>query len=278
MNYTEKFVAYVDILGFKELVRRSEEGGEGAPTLDYVLQLTRLFGSVNDEDFAKYGPTTCPCAPCIARDLNFRLTQASDGVVISSEISPAGLINLVAHCYKTMVRFLEVGHLCRGYLTRGNLAHEGVNFIGTGFHRAFENEKSVSTFQIDLSDKGTPFIEIDPAVCGYVSEQTDSCVKTIFGRLTESDGQSTAITPFYFFRMMPSMPLDNPVAYKEQVRFVCDVVLRLLARLEEAEATAPAAGRRKIEHHKRKLREVLALKDKQLEAMDGLSQPFPRRW
>ena len=205
--YEEKFIAFVDILGFKELVKRSEKGGDNAPTIEYILELLGKFGSSSGEDFDRYGPTTCPCAPRNARDLNFRVTQISDCAVISAEVSPAGLINLVHYCYKIAFRFLNAGHTCRGYITRGNIYHTDAQIFGTGYQRAYEHESKgkVLIFRRDAADKGTPFIEIDPEVCRYVTEQPDNCVKTVFRKLTESDGKRTAISPFFALKMLPDI-------------------------------------------------------------------------
>jgi hypothetical protein len=292
--YEDKFIAFVDILGFKELVDRSET------TVEYILELTGRFGSSTEEDFARYGPTTCPCAPHIAGDLNFRVTQISDCAVISAEESSAGLINLVHHCYKIAFRFLKVGHLCRGYITRGKIYHTDTQFFGPGYQRAYERENKVSTFQRHAADTGTPFIEIDPEVCSYVAEQTDSCVRTVFGRLTERDGKSAAISPFFALKAIPDIVIDKDSDFavcKGQVQIARDNILRLLSQLEKQEASlsseemqrkiaedrlerdrADARIRRKIEHIKRKLREVLALKDKQAEMIDLLSQPLSQRF
>jgi len=259
--YEDKFIAYVDILGFKELVKRSEKGSENAPTVDYIFELMRRFGSSNDEDFDRYGPTVCPCAPHSSLNLNFRVTQISDCAVISAETSPAGLINLVHHCYKIAFRFLKLGHLCRGYITRGNIVHTDTQFFGTGYVRAYESESKVSIFRRNADDKGTPFIEIDPQVRSYVAEQPDVCVKTVFGRLTEGHGSRTAISPLFALKSIPDI-----------------VILRLLSQLEKQEAETDASVRGKIEHITRKLREALSLKEKQVEMIDFLSQPFSQKF
>lgn len=281
--YEDKFIAYVDILGFKELVERSEKGGDNAPTVEYILELTGKFGSSKEEDFDRYGPTTCPCAPHNARNLNFRATQISDCVVVSAEASPAGLINLVYHCYKIAFRFLKVGHTCRGYITRGNIYHTDAQFFGTGYQQAYDHESKgkVLIFQREAADEGTPFIEIDPRVCSYVAEQGDSCVKTVFAQLTESDGKRTAISPFFALKMLPDTVVDedfDPTVLKGQFQMVRDSILRLLSQLENAKITANADGRGKIDHIERKLREVLAMKDKQAEITDFLSQPLSQKF
>src|SRR5690242_13343286 len=128
--YQDKFIAFVDILGFSELVMKSEAGGDGAPDAKYILDLTGKLGSAKERDhFAKYGPTHCPCAPYLSKDLDFRVTQISDCVVISAEVSPAGVINLLQHCFGIAIQILQAGHLCRGYITRGSIVHTDKQFI-----------------------------------------------------------------------------------------------------------------------------------------------------
>jgi hypothetical protein len=82
-----------------------------------------------------------------------------------------------------------------------------------------------------------------------------------------------AIWPFFALKAIPDMPINNHsdlAVWKGQVQSVRDSVRRLLLQLAESEAGADARGRRKIEHLKIKLREVLAFKDKQVEMADFL--------
>ncbi len=98
IEFKDKFIGFVDILGFKELVDAAEAGM--GMSLTQLLEILNDLGSLEDQaHFKKYGPTTCPESTYVQRDLNFRLTQISDCVVVSSEVSPAGLINLVSHCW-----------------------------------------------------------------------------------------------------------------------------------------------------------------------------------
>ncbi len=52
MNYEDKFIAFVDILGFKNIVERSQHGGAGAPTVEWILELIKAFGSSHEEEHA----------------------------------------------------------------------------------------------------------------------------------------------------------------------------------------------------------------------------------
>jgi hypothetical protein len=278
--YEDKFVAFVDILGFSDLVKRSEAGGPDAPTVDDILNLTKQLGDTTSRArFAERGPAVCPNAPYISRDLGYRVTQISDCVVASAEVSPAGVINLLFHAASIQINLLPQGHLCRGYVTRGNIFHTDTQFFGTGHMRAFDGEKRVSIFQTDAADHGTPFIELDPQLCQYVLTQPDTCVKMLFERMTESDGQTAALSPFPALKRVPASVIRDdfdPAYWKKQVQVSRTNRLRSIAQLEKMEAVASERGRAKIQHYKRKLLEVLATKDIDDALLDQLSLTYPK--
>lgn len=195
MEYQEKFVAYLDVLGFTKLVKDSENG-TGMP-LSELIDLLRVLGTSEDvKKFRENGPATCPDSAYIQRDLNFKLTQISDCVVISSEVSPAGVINLVSHCAKVVLKLLVKGIMCRGYITKGLIYHTESQFIGSGYVEACLGEKNVKVFRRETDEKGTPFVELDPAVCKFVKDCGDQCVKEMFSRFVKEDGEMSALFPF----------------------------------------------------------------------------------
>jgi hypothetical protein len=193
--FKEKFVAFIDILGFKQIVADSESGA-GIP-LAQILELLKNFGSPDErQKYEPQGPFLCPYSQRIENNIDFRLSQISDCAVVSTEISPAGAINLINFCWVIAMKFLKHGILCRGHITRGQIYHSEDQFIGTGYQNAYAAESKVSLFQRDPEDKGTPFIEVDKSICHYVEAFSDDCVKMMFGRMTRSDGEGVAIFPF----------------------------------------------------------------------------------
>jgi len=194
-NFKEKFVAFIDILGFKGMVDAAESGS--GKTLPELLTLISNLGNHADLQFyEKHGPEICPDAPRINKNLDFIITQISDCVIVSAEISPAGIINLVAHCSKVVMRLLKEGVMCRGYITRGSVYHTNTQIIGSGYNQAFSKESGVIAFQNEADELGTPFIEVDKLVCDYIEETKDKCIKEMFSRNVKSDGTVTAIFPF----------------------------------------------------------------------------------
>jgi hypothetical protein len=115
---TEKFIGFVDIMGFKSLMARAEAGA--GLSHDALFEASKLLGSEKDRaDRVKSGSPICPCAPQISRDVDFHVTQQFDCAVISTEISPAGVVNLIWHCATACLGLLGKGLMCRGYIKRG---------------------------------------------------------------------------------------------------------------------------------------------------------------
>lgn len=193
-TFEDKFIAFIDILGFKELVAAAE--AQKVP-LTALLDLLGNFRAESDQqEFARNGYDVCPGAPALSRDVAFRATQVSDSLVLSAEVSPAGVANIIARAWRVAVRFMEQAILLRGYITRGSIYHHGSSFLGSGYLRAYRQESEVAAFSRDAGDTGTPFVELDAAVVEYVRATDDVCVKQMLDHCTATDGTYTAIFPF----------------------------------------------------------------------------------
>lgn len=277
-NFKEKFVAFVDILGFENMVRAAEAGqGRSLPEL---LEVVKQLGTLeNRKAFAEDGPYICPDAPRIEKDLDFRVTQISDCAVISSEISPASVVNLVQHCSAVVIKLLKKGILCRGYITLGRIYHTDTQVIGIGYMQAAKQERKVVAFSTDPQDEGTPFIEIDQAVCDYVSKCGDACVQKMFARQVETSGSVTAIFPFkrmvsmYDIATQPIPPKERKEAIQNLRGQIGDFKGRVLANADESNPKAM----KKIQHYVAVLDQQLAVCDEVDNDIDWLASPFPGR-
>ncbi len=194
-EFKDKFIGFVDVLGFKQMVAAAE-AGTGMSLAELLECLKRLGAPEDQETFIKYGPITCPGSNRVQCDLDFRLSQVSDCVVVSSEVSPAGVINLVHHCWGAVIELLTRGIMCRGYITRGLIYHSDGQFIGSGYQEAYSREAQVRAFKRIADERGTPFVEVDPAVCEYVRDHGDWCVREMFSRFVKEDGRITVLFPF----------------------------------------------------------------------------------
>jgi len=279
-KYRDKFVAFIDILGFKQLVEHSET--DDGIELQEILDLLKVFGEEGERaHFERYGPIICPRSLAIEKHLDFRLTQVSDCVIVSAEISPAGVINLLSHCKKVAVGFLVRGVMCRGYVTRGKVFHTEKHIIGTGYQTAYESEAGVRAFKKAADERGTPFIEVDTSVVDYVVNSTDECVQKMFGRMVKSDGELSAIFPFDPFSH--SLALGSfgvkfdPVKEHQSNDVVRSIIKKLKQRIQERVDPANLQAVAKAQHYLSMLDEQLDACDKTDEMIDVMCQPFPRR-
>jgi hypothetical protein len=273
-HFINKFIAFIDILGFKKIVEDAEK--DAGIDLAGVLKILKTFGNPTQRDiFEKDGATICPNSRNIQRNLDFRLTQVSDSSIISTESSPAGLINLINHCYNVACRLLRQGILCRGYITKGSIFHDECYFIGTGYHEACENEKDVCVFKNSAAEGGTPYIEISPEVVEYLELECDDCIKKIFGRLTIKACGAIALSPF---NMLTSI-LGQQITTEEMrntEKYIRSQINEIKMKLIKDAENAHPKAKEKINHYIRELDNALKRCDQFCANMDILNQPFPR--
>ena len=277
-DFKEKFIGFVDILGFKNMVKATEEGT--GKSLSDLIENCQELGTLKDrENFTKYGPTTCPKSTYIQRDLDFQVSQFSDCVIVSTEVSPAGLINLVDHCWSAAMKLLSKGIMVRGYITCGPIYHEDNIFIGSGYHHAYEKERTVTAFKHTADERGTPFIEIDPIINNYVKDHGDNCVKEMFSRYVKGDGSITAIFPFQ--RLTHSFSIGgfdqtfDPKKEKQSNQILREWIENFKCQVSDLVDTSNPSAVSKAKHYISALDDQLQICDDTDESIDMLSQPYP---
>ena len=277
MEFKDKFIAFVDVLGFQDFVEAAENAA--GMSLKELLEAVVLLGSDDDmSTIAKYGPTIRPEAPCINRNLDFQIAQVSDCVVASAEVSPAGAINLINHCWVAVFKLLRKGLMCRGHIRRGKIYHEGNNFIGTGYQNAVQKEKDVAAFKRDADDLGTPFVELDRSISEYVTTCGDRCVLEMYSRLVKQDGEVCALFPFK--RLSHSFMIGGPKEFDPEKEkrsndnlrtFIKTLKIGLRKHLDKSNPKAI----RKHEHYEMALDFQLANCDVTDEMIEFLKSPYP---
>lgn len=268
----DKFIGFVDVLGFKSLVENVE--GHAGITQDVIHQALDKLGQDDGKQFALYGPLVCPESSYLEHHLDFQVSPVSDCVLVSSEVSPAGAINLMDFCWRIVFRLLTAGFMCRGYITRDSIFHEGMRFFGSGYQKVLKQEKEVSVFKRASDEKGTPFVEVESVVHQYVRECGDKCVQNIFDRLVKTDGDLVALFPFNRFTT-PFLTGVSPESERRSIEYIRadlhktkELIMRFVDR------SKPDAVR-KSEHYLQALDEQLAICDQHEAILDELDTPFP---
>jgi hypothetical protein len=161
-EYEVRFVAFLDILGFSNLI---EESGSPAPRIS-VQQIREaltvptpaerdmvVIGRIGDISLCRH-----------------RLSHFSDCIVASTEPTEAGLLYLLMHVEKITFRLLTLGFLCRGGIVKGLLYHDDAAVFGPAVVGAYHIEKFVAKH---------PRIVIDEAVARWSYEQPEPVGKVM---------------------------------------------------------------------------------------------------
>lgn len=275
MESKDKFIGFVDILGFKDLVERAEVG-DGI-TFSQINDAVSALGSEKDIEAIKlYGPTICPDSKRQHDDLDFQITQVSDCVIVSTEISPAGVITLIDHCWRAVFRLLRRGLMCRGHIRRGNILHKEHRFMGTGYQRAIEREKEVEVFKRFEDDRGTPFVEVDCSIIDYVKNTGDECLKMMLPRFVVEAKGFYALFPFNrltdYFDIGPDF---DAAAKKKEIGIIRSSINTLKLSLHHYVAKDNEKAIKKLEHYLIQLDEQLKKCDKLEEVVDFANSPYP---
>lgn len=278
-RFKEKFISFVDILGFKSLVEASERDNGFS-----IAELNELRAALKQkktqDSIRKYGPTTCPESSFIDRTLDLQVSQISDCVVASVEISPVGIINLISHAWIVALELLTKGVMVRGYITKGSIFHpEGEFPMGTGYQSAIDKERNVSAFKHEADERGAPFIEIDSVVCEYIQSNGDACTKEMFSRMTRGDEFVTAIYPFQSLSHSFAISGFGPKFDPEKEKSSNNILRTWINNFKEL--ILRHVDQSNVEAIKKSGHYIGAL-DKQLEicrhtdeVIDQLSEPFP---
>lgn len=136
--YTERFVAFLDVLGFSELIRRS--------ALDPPeISLDDIISALDIPGPAKEGMLIIGTVGDISKS-DHRIKQFSDCIVISTEPTEAGLLYLVHHIEKIGFSLLKLGFLCRGGITKGQIFHDKNVVLGPAMIKTYKLEKETAKF------------------------------------------------------------------------------------------------------------------------------------
>lgn len=199
---TDKFMGYIDILGWSDVVKNAEAGrGVSFSDLPSILD---LLGTYRDRSQLLNDGPSFPRLQHLRRDLDFQISRFSDCTLVSVEVSSAGLMHLIEHCYAAQFKLLRRGFLCRGVLGRGSLFHTADHQIGSGLIGLVAREKSVS-FNNDGKWR-TPYILVESEVVDFVRDQMDSELAKLFSKLTMKANGAVAIFPY---RMDPSQFING---------------------------------------------------------------------
>lgn len=154
MNYENRIVAFIDILGFKELIRKSESDLKIIETLNTTLQYLKTWERPNQWNLNYVEIEESTQRKGIEKfDLKNRtnVTTFSDSIVVSVKIEENNinemLSSMIANLSYMGAELMKNGILIRGAITIGKLIHnDNGTVFGTALIEAYELESKCSKY------------------------------------------------------------------------------------------------------------------------------------
>ena len=140
MPYSERYVAFIDILGFSDIVKRSETDSKLFDALVKTLSDIQAHELIPGAD---------------AEDVQFQFQTFSDSIVLSSTRTMNGLGYMLSSIQRLAINLLQEQHLIRGGIARGKLYHEKGVMFGPAFMEAYRIERTFAKYPRIILNKET---------------------------------------------------------------------------------------------------------------------------
>lgn len=194
-GYENRFVAFIDILGFKQLVENMENEKDG-----YGKDFKRIKSVLNflqEESVESNGShdlriyESCD-EGFIERELGDpRITYVSDCVIISTDGTFDGFKSLCNKVTKFSTDLAFDGIFLRGGITYGPIYHHGAMLFGSAYQNAFTIESEYAKY---------PRIVIDKTVYEFLKDKVGTFPLSEPTIVTDLDGQYYLSNfPWYYF-------------------------------------------------------------------------------
>lgn len=147
-QYEERYIAFIDMLGFSSLVERSEADVNLLKRLTSVLEDVRMYKKL-EEHMDAFDSNH----PLHFFQNMFKMTTFSDNILISTKINTIGLGEIIFISAVICNRLLHQGIFTRGAISKGKLVHTKTIVLGAGLISAYNLEKSAAIYPRILIDE-----------------------------------------------------------------------------------------------------------------------------
>jgi hypothetical protein len=187
-EYSERYFAFIDILGFSSLVRKSEHSPLEAEKLVAIMK--RINDRWSDSALQ-------PTHGILGED--FKVQSFSDCTVMSEAASAKGLQYLLMMVTQFAVDLLGNGFLLRGGIAKGALHHSQYAVFGPAFLRAYDLERNIAEFPRIVVDQLThEDFEANPS-----PESFDKFIQPV---LRHADDGPVYVDVFSCFKFTEALP------------------------------------------------------------------------
>lgn len=194
-TYEHRFTAFVDILGFKQMIAQIETKSLGHEAL--LERLKSVLNFLNEESIESDGQHDLLVYELtddgmIERELGDpRITYVSDCAIVSTQGTFDGFKSICNKLSKLSTDLACDGMFLRGAITYGPLYHDRKFVFGSAYQQAYEIESKVAVF---------PRIVIDSSALDFLAEYEGRFPLTNHGTRLDADGHRyLRVFPYQFF-------------------------------------------------------------------------------
>ena len=140
IKFSERAVAFIDLLGFKNLVREAHASAGARKRLSQLMRTIRSNEPLNRV-------VNHP----IPRELHPKSLEISDSIILSTPLTHpdhswySGLAVMVMRCSQIAAIFLKEGYLVTGAINVGAVHHTQHNIVGMAYQDAYEWQSKVES-------------------------------------------------------------------------------------------------------------------------------------
>jgi hypothetical protein len=132
MPYAQRYVAFLDILGFSEIVRETDR--DALP--NRFDARAKTLEEINSREHELDDVVGC----------DFQFQSFSDSIVMSANGTAPGLLYLLSAVRQLALNLLGNGLLMRGAVAKGKLHHVGSVMFGPAFLKAYRIEQQIAKY------------------------------------------------------------------------------------------------------------------------------------
>lgn len=217
LKYEHRFVAFIDILGWRSAVEKSTKDEEFAKSLGIALTVFTGMKEQNDvtDGWFEWDP---------------KVTHFSDSIVISVKNHDHAIDHLLSSLGWATAVFLERGLFLRGGISFGPLTHKNSILYGPALNRAYCLESKEATW---------PRIILDDSIAEYAGQNrqiyhNDKVIGCQQNWRVDKDGKK-----FFDFLPHPSFKMGYNSAHDHVMKITRDLVIRGLEDFKGDEKTYP---------------------------------------
>lgn len=208
-----RFVAFLDILGFKGLVNKVEAESEDGKDYERVAWALEFLHEESKESNGHHDLNVYELTSdgCLVKELGDpRLNYISDCIIISAEGSFDGFKALCNKVTKFSIQGACAGIYMRGGITYGKIYHHGPILFGTAYQRALELEAGASS----------PRVLVDDVVCEVLYEHVGKFPLNGHAIRVDDDGRKYLINyPFGYESGFDSSWIDTLLRVKASILY-----------------------------------------------------------